>query len=157
MTDPSEEVEDLVHEEEELDSLKTKVEFEKIKREEERELGILYLDVDNSIDVLRCSESKDPIFGAYNLEACLSFCHRYSLWYFDHQMFRDITLMDKMFSLIAEKIIGDNLHYKVNPPDPELAEVKAVQFKYEQFNFMDNYNYVYGTEGVDLDKFIGDY
>lgn len=155
--DPSEEIEDLVEEEEELEQLKTKIEFEKMRHDEEEEMGMIYLDVDNSIDILKCRESLGGVFNSNSLEACLSFCHRYSIWYFDNKMFRNISKMNDMFDLISKKIIGSNLHYSVNPPDPELAEVKSVQFKYEQFNFMDNYNYIYGTEGVELNKFIGDY
>ena len=157
VTDPSEEIDELVKEEEELEELKTKIEYEKIKRDEEREIGLLFLEVDNSIDIQRCRESLGAMFNSNSLESCLGFCHRYSVWYFDNKMFKSISLMNEMFDLISEKIIGNNLHYKVNPPDPELADVKSVQFKYEQFNFMDNYNYIYGNEGVDLRKFIGDY
>lgn len=157
VTDPSEEIEELVEEEEQLDQLKTKIEFQKIRHEEEKEIGLIYLDVDNSIDIQKCRESLGGVFNPNSLESCLSFCHRYSIWYFDNKMFRSISRMNDMFDLIAKKIIGKNLHYSVNPPDPELAEVKSVQFKYEQFNFMDNYNYIYGNEGVNLNKFMGDY
>lgn len=152
-----EEVDKLVEEEEELEELKSKMEFEKIKRDEERDIGLLYLDIDNSKDVELCSAEVNSLMAFNALESCLSFCHRYSIWYFDKKMFRDITLMNEMFDLIAQKIIGSNLEYAVNPPGAELAEIKSVQFKYEQFNFMSNFNYVYGKEGVELSKFIGDY
>ena len=152
-----EEVDRLVEEDEELDMLKTKMEFEKIKRDQEREQGILYLDIGMLDDVEKCREEANSLLGSNALESCLAFCHRYSVWYFDKKMFRDITLMNEMFDLIVSKIIGKNLEYAVNPPGPELAEIKSVQFKYEQFNFMSNYSYIYGNEGVELSKFIGDY
>ena len=157
VTDQSEEIDDLVKEEEELDELKTKIEFEKMRREEEKEMGIIYLDIDNSMDTKQCIESSKSAFGFNKLESCLSFCHKYSIWYFDNKIFRDITLMNTMFDLISKKVIGKNLEYAVNPPDPELVGTKSVQFKYEQFNFMDRYSYIYGDEGVNLSKFIGDY
>jgi len=153
----SEEIDDLVHEEEDLEELKSKIEFEKIRKEEEKEMGILFLDIDNSMDTKQCVESSKSVLGTNKLESCLGFCHKYSIWYFDNKMYRDISLMNTMFDLISKKIIGKNLEYTVNPPDPDLVGTKSVQFKYEQFNFMDSYSYIYGEEGVDLDKFIGDY
>ena len=157
MKEMEEEVDKLVEEEEELEEIKSKIEFEKIKKEHNREIGLLYLDVDLSDDLRICNESANSILGKNALESCLSFCHRYSLWYFDNKMFRDVTLMNEMFNLISSKIIGKNLEYAVNPPEQELAEIKSVEFKYEQFNFMDKYSYIYGENGVELSKFIGDY
>ena len=128
-----------------------------MRKEEEKEMGVLYLDVDNSIDTIECFKAANSLLNFNVLESCLNFCHKYSIWYFDENIFRNIGLMNEMFELISKKVIGKHLKYAVNPPDQELSgEVKSVQFKYEQYNFIDKYSYIYGEEGVEAAKFIKD-
>ena len=142
----------LVEEEKELEALQSKKEFEEIRIQEEREMGILFVDVDNSYDLKHCRDSPT----AERLESCLNFCHRYNFWYFDGVIFRDIHTMYEMFHLVVDKIIGEEMEYKASPPDPKLQHSPGVQFKYEQYNFMSRYGYIYGRTGVALNHFIGD-
>lgn len=129
-----------------------------MRKEEEKEMGLLYLDVDNSFETIQCFNAANSLTKSNMLESCLGFCHKYSIWYFDDKIFRNVGLMHQMFELISKKIIGKHLEYAVNPPDEEMTgEVKSVQFKYEQYNFIDNFSYIYGDEGVEVAKFIGDY
>lgn len=115
-------------------------------------MGILFINVDNSIDTNRCKNARSN----ERLESCLPLCHRYNFWYFDDNIFRDIHTMHTMFSLVIDKIIGEEIEYKASPPDPRIQALPSVQFKYEQFNFMSRYGYIYGREGVALKHFIGD-
>ena len=149
-----EEIENLINENEELEKLKTKNEYDRIRQEEEEKMGILFLEIDNSLDIIKCKEAFE--YGSNFGEVCLSFCHKYSIWKFDHNIFRDVEKMYTMYELIAKKIIGNHEEFKVHLPDKELSKQKSVQFKFEQFNFIENYSYIYGKEGIDLKHFIGD-
>ena len=147
------EIEALMKEQEDLEELKSKSEFISLRKQEEREMGILFIEVDNSFDIKTCQESSI----SSKFTDCLNFCHRYNYWKFDEKIFKDINLMHEMFTLIADRIIGEHVHYKVDPPKKDQVAGKTVSFKYESFNFVDNYNYIYGNEGVQLQNFIGDF
>ena len=82
-------------------------------------------------------------------ERCITYCHKYNLWFFTDSVYRDIRVLERMFNFI-KKFLIDDLEYDAEgiPDDIELDERKIFRPKKKVLDVFGNFNYYFGAEGI---------
>lgn len=82
-------------------------------------------------------------------ERCVSYCHKYNLWFFTESIYRDINTLERMFENV-KKFLIDDLEYGAEkiPEDVDLDERKIFKPKKKVLDVFANFNYYFGAEGV---------
>lgn len=112
-----------------------------------------FLEIDNDYENDNCRVALEN--GGIELirEKCISYCHKYSFWFFSGSIYRDIDKLKNIFDFIKKFLIDDlNFDASEIPEKVDMKESDLFNSKRLYENVFEDFNYYFGAEGINKDS-----
>lgn len=108
-----------------------------------------FIEIDNDILNNDCMNALKTKKMELIRERCIGYCHKYSLWFFSHSLYRNIGKLKKMFEFI-KKFLVDEVEYDAEeiPEKVDLNENDLFPHKDPTLNIFENFNFYFGADGI---------